>query len=152
MEREFSKKEKKNEAYLRTANALYSHWRISNLEEKESLQCGGHSRLFETLIPDSYTTRGESLNGKGHREHVVPCALIRCHSYSMFNDGHLIEDVAKMIEDNLIIIHITREEQNRIDVELGYKHTMPENWEFGKNVYERLDKADIKFKLYEVNI
>lgn len=147
--RTFTEEEKINEAFLRIANVLYSHWRICNDEEKESLQCGGHSRLFDYLIPDSYITKGESKNGKGHREHIVPCALIRCHAYSMFNDSYLIEDVANMIKDNLIIVHITKEEQNRLDYELGYKHTMPENWEFGHDPYKRLEMGDIEVVFYK---
>jgi len=45
--REFKEEDKINESFLRTAQVLYSHWKVSNLKEKESLQCGGHSRLFE---------------------------------------------------------------------------------------------------------
>jgi hypothetical protein len=33
---------------------------------------GAHSRVFETLIPDSYIFAGKSVNGDGWREHVVP--------------------------------------------------------------------------------
>ena len=68
----FTEEDKRQEAFLRISNVLYSHWRISNQQEKESEQCGGHSRLFEVLIPDEYITVGESINGRGHREHVVP--------------------------------------------------------------------------------
>lgn len=146
--RNFSHEEKKKEAFLRIANVLYSHWRVSDDREKELLACGGHSRLFDVLIPDSYITMGESIKGRGHREHVVPCALIRNHSYKMFNNGHLIEDVSKMIEENLIIVHITSEEQKYLDYELGYKDTMPDDWTFGQDPYLRLYRANIDLKKY----
>ena len=149
MKKEFTEKDKKNEAFLRMANVLYSHWRVSNPVEKETLQCGGHTRLFDILIPDAYITVGESISGKGHREHIVPCALIRSESYRMFNDGYLLEDVAQMINNNLKIVHITKQEQNKLDVDLSLKTTMPEGWEFGQNQpFSRLDTAGINYKLY----
>jgi len=149
MRREFTEADKKREAFSRIANVLYSHWRVSNPGEKVSLQCGGHTRLFDVLIPDAYITVGESVNGKGHREHVVPCALIRSESYGMFNDGYLIEDIAKMIEQNLKIVHITKEERHKLDVELALKITMPEGWSFEQNrPFARLDTAKIGYKLY----
>jgi hypothetical protein len=138
-----------DEAFLRTAYVLHSHWKVSNETEKLSLQCGGHSRLFEVLIPDNYIIKGESLKGKGRREHVVPCALIRCHAYSMFNNGDSIEKVADMIRNNLIIIHITKEEQVKLDVQLRLKTTMPKTWEFGQDPYIRLTMANIEFKFYD---
>lgn len=147
--RNFTEEEKKDEAFLRIANVLYSHWRITNYEDKQKLACGGHTRLFDTLIPDDYITRGESINGKGHREHVIPCTLIRLQAYRMFNEGYLVEDVADMIKKNLIIIHITKEEQKLIDNKLGYKTTMPENWTFDdNNPYARFKEANIEIKFY----
>ncbi len=104
--RVFTEEEKKKEAFFRIANALYSHWNISTYEEKQKLMCGGHTRLFDALIYDGYIIKGESIKGKGHREHIVPCILIRNKSYEMFNKGFLIEDVANMIEKNLIIMII----------------------------------------------
>ena len=62
--RNFTEEEKINEAFLRTAYVLHSHWRVSNEKEKKLLHCGGHSRLFETLIYDGYITKGESIKGK----------------------------------------------------------------------------------------
>ena len=146
--RQFTEEEKINESFLRTAQVLHSHWKVSNPEEKELLQCGGHSRLFEILIPDKYIVKGESLSGKGHREHIVPCALIRNQSYKMFNNGYLIDDVAKMLHNNLIIVYITTEEQKKLDVELGLKTVMPSGWKFGDTPFKRLEQANIKYRLY----
>ena len=135
-------KKRKERSLLRIANALYSHWRISTYEEKQKLMCGGHTRLFDALIYDGYIIKGESIKGKGHREHIVPCILIRNKSYEMFNKGFLIEDVANMIEKNLIIIYITKDERKELDK--IYKTTMPNGWEFGNNPYLRLEKWEYK--------
>ena len=156
--RNFSQEEKKKESFLRVANALYSHWRVTDFNDKEKLACGGHSRLFEVLIPDAYIIAGESLAGREYREHVVPINLIRNHAYHMFNNGYLIEDVANMIENNLYIILITTKERDILDksVEVGgkgWKYDMPDEWKFGDDAFARLNQADIKFKLYkDVNV
>ena len=142
----FTEEEKKKESFLRIANVLYSHWRISTHEEKQKLMCGGHSRLFDALIYEGYIIKGESVKGQGHREHIVPCVLIRDKSYEMFNNGFLIEDVASMIEKNLIIIHITKEERKELDK--IYKTCMPDGWKFGDNPYLRLEKMGIQIKMY----
>ena len=67
----FTENEKKKEAFLRIANALYSHWRISTYEEKQKFMCGGHTRLFDALIYKGYIIKGESIKGKGREEHIV---------------------------------------------------------------------------------
>lgn len=141
--------ERKKEAFLRIAYVLHSHWKVSSEEEKKRLDCKIHTRIFDVLIPDEYVIYGESKNGKGHREHVVPCAYIRDNSLKMFNDGLLIEDVAKMIEKNLIIVHITQEERKIIDFDLGYKTDMPKPWDFGDDPLARLKLANINIIKYE---
>lgn len=145
--REFSDEEKREEAFLRAANALFSHWKISNEEEKKSCECETHTRLFDLLISDKYIIKGESIKGNEYREHIVPNSLIITHSYEMFNNGYLVRDVAKMIEKNLVIIRISKEEQKKLDVELKLKTKMPDGWEFGDNPFKRLDIAGIKYKL-----
>lgn len=145
--RQFTLEDQKTEAYLRIANVLYSHWRVSSNEEKSKLACGGHSRLFDVLIPDYFIQKGVSVNGKGHKEHVVPCNQIRNYSYNMFNHGYLVEDVAQMIKEHLIIVEITKEEQIMIDSK--YKDNMPDDWEFGQDPYRRLREVEIKWESYE---
>jgi len=151
-QRIFTKKEKIQEAFRRTAYVLYSHWRISNKEEKEKLECGGHSRLFEVLIADSYVIKGKSLNGGTYREHIVPCVMIRDRAYLMFNNGYTIEDVADMIEKNLIIILLTKQEREKIDNELKLKTKMPDGWQFGDDPYARLKMANIEVELFSNHI
>lgn len=140
--------ERRKEAFLRIAYVLHSHWKVSSVEEKKRLECKIHTRIFDVLIPDEYVVYGESKNGKGHREHIVPCALIRNRSLEMFNEGLSIEDVANMIEKNLMIVHITPEERKIIDFDLGYKTIMPEQWQFGDDPLARLKIANIEIVKY----
>ena len=99
----FTEEEKKKESFLRIANVLYSHWRISTHEEKQKLMCGGHTRLFDALIYEGYIIKGESVKGQGHREHIVPCVLIRDKSYEMFNKGFLMQFFNFVMETSMII-------------------------------------------------
>lgn len=145
--REFSIDERKKEAFLRIAHVLYSHWRVSSFEEQQEKNCKIHSRIFDVLIPDEYVLLGKSSSGKKGREHVVPCVLVRDHAIDMFNNGYLIEDVAKMIESNLIIVHLSKEERVKLDKELKLKITMPPNWNFGDDPFERLSYANIEVTL-----
>lgn len=146
--RNFTEAEKRDESFLRVANALYSYWRISDWKNKMDFGCKGHSRIFDVLVENQYITKGESVKGKGHREHVVPCVMIQVQAYKMFTNGYTVEDVSKMIKDNLIIVYITKEEQEKLDNELKLKRTMPNNWNFGDNPYARLELANIKVKYY----
>ncbi len=148
MEKIFTEEDKRKEAFLRASNAIYSYWRVTDKESRIKLECRIHTRILEILISDSFVTLGESVNGKGHREHIVPLVMIIDESIKMFNKNYLTEDVAQMIENNLIIIHITKDEQKYLDFELGYKKTMPEEWKFGDDPYARLKKALIEIKFY----
>lgn len=147
----FTEEEKKKEAFLRVANVIYSCWRVGNPDEREKLTCGVDTRLLDILAYDSYTVVGESKKGRGHREHVVPRVMIVDESLRMFNQNYLVEDVAKMIEDNLKIVHITKEEQKYMDNELGYKKTMPKGWKFGDDIFARLKEAKIEIVFYSNN-
>lgn len=112
---------------------------------------GVHSRIFEVLIPDNYVITGESLAGKGYREHIVPCAFIRDECMKMYGDDAEIKDVAEAIEHHLKIILITKEEASFLDYEKGLKTSMPSGWVFNKSdVYARLHEANIKFREYDL--
>ena len=45
--------------------------------------------------------------------------------------------------------NFTKEEQNKIDVELKLKTSMPKDWKFGDNPYKRLELANIQIKFYD---
>lgn len=116
-------------------------------EEKGS----SDTRLLDTIfIPDSYVEVGESVSGRGHREHVVPRMVICEQCHDMFHQGASLQEVADLIQRFLKIVHITKEEQHRLDVELGLKQRMPEGWTFTEgDVFARLKAAAIEFKRYD---
>lgn len=121
--RDYTDAEIKGRAVRRAAGVLFELW-----EENR----GTHSRLLEMLVPDSYITIGTSMKGGGWREHLVPLSVIRNKCHSIFEAAESIDQAielaGKFIETHLKVAHITREERQRLDFELGLKEKMPENW------------------------
>lgn len=134
----FTNEELKNRSNRRIASVLYGYW-----EEKR----GAHTRLFDILMSDYLICIGESVNGKGHREHLVPCVYLRDHAYSMYNKGSSVEEVAIMLNRLLAIANISKDEAKLLDHELGLKTKMPEHWcQRTGSITARLDEAGIKIK------
>ena len=138
--------ELRERAFRRIAHALWSYW-----DEQQNIVPRAayvHSRLFDTLIHSPLITLGTSVNGGGHVEHVVPCALIRDKAFEMFWDGKSENDVANMVGRLLRIAHITREEAHQMDYRFCLKVNMPSGWDFETgSVLARLDAANIKLNL-----
>lgn len=100
------------------------------------------------------------------REHVVPCDLIVQEAIRMCgeskpldlskdvtNPNQLIDmktivDVARMIQDNLMIVDITKPEQQLLDQKLKLQSTMPSGWKFGDDPFARLDAGQINVVQY----
>lgn len=142
---EFTSDELRFRSFFRVAWLLHHYWE----EQKDMLprEARVSSRIFDELIYPDHINLGESVNGTGHREHLVPCALIRNYAFDMYWNNKTIEDVAIMIERNLKTAHITKEEAAHIDHTLGYKTTMPKDWCFETGlVTARLDLGGIKLK------
>jgi len=93
---------------------------------------------------------GKSLNYRQttdqRREHIVPCILIHNKAIEMTKCNASITVVAQMIKHHLAIVLITQQEADYVDIELGLKTSMPEGWDFGQNVFARLDAAKIKLQ------
>ena len=66
----------------------------------------------------------------------------------MYDEDQSIEQVADMMQHNLKIVHITKEEQKVVDYELQLQRKMPQGWKFGDSIFARLEAADIKLKKY----
>jgi len=129
--------EKKQRAIKRLAEIFLDHWEEGRV---------GSTRIFEHLIPDEWLICGKSTSGGRYREHIVPCVLIRDESIKMYQEGKMIEDVAKMIEKHLAIVLISEEEKNLLDKQLGWKTKMPEGWVFGSgDPFLRLTSSGIEF-------
>jgi hypothetical protein len=149
MER-FTEEELQKRAFYRIAWVLWHFWEEQKDDPKQRADV--HSRLFDTLIHRPLILIGESINGGGHYEHLVPCALLRDRAFEMFHHGNrgedAINDVAKMLERFLRVAHISREEARLLDHGLGLKTTMPKDWDFETgSVMRRLEEAKIALNL-----
>lgn len=101
----------------------------------------GWSDEYKTLCHD------DEKKEKSRREHVVPCVRIHNRVIEMFQSGSTVEEVADFIENHLVIVMISDIERVRVDITLGLQNDMPQNWNWGDDIYARLDKADIKWKM-----
>ena len=86
--------------------------------------------------------KGSSKKGETHREHAVPCKIIRDHCFTLFRKGAQDTEVALFIKEHLKIVHITKDECDRLD-HLGLRYTMPEGWEPGCDPMARIAIASI---------
>lgn len=93
---------------------------------------------------------GESTNYKsdesGRREHVVPCDFLIREGVEMVKEGKADWEIAFMYQQNLLIVLISKEEQEKLDGEMGLKVDMPVGWKIGDNPFERLTSAGIELK------
>ncbi len=141
----FTQEELRQRAFERAAWVLRHFW--EEQQDKAPGKADVHSRLFDTLVYD-IPVKGKSKNGGGHKEHLVPCALLRDHAFKMFWDGKSEEDVAEMLRRLLCIAHITPAEARLLDNELGLKTKMPDGWDFETgSVMARLEAAGILLEL-----
>ena len=109
-----------------------------------------HSRVFDTLVPIRYTFVGTSVKGGAYNEHVVPCAYLRDLASFQFKEGRSLDDVANMLDRLLKVARITSAEQKLLDQELGWRNTMPENWDPDTgSPFARFEAAGIKLKMHD---
>lgn len=115
-----------------------------------------HSRFFDVLVGKPRNI-GTSIKGGGHKEHLVPCALLRDRAFHMFWEGRDVKkdisevekEVAQMLERFLAIADIHPTEADLLDHKLGLKTTMPEDWNWEKGLIDaRLTVAKIELEKY----
>lgn len=107
---------------------------------------GAHTRAFECFVHDDLLPMGKGHAGGGHREHVVPCALLRDRCMELLRAGLPVEAAADWMRPYLAIVMITPQQANHLDVELGLKTCMPPGWRFDFDcIFERLHAARITF-------
>lgn len=111
---------------------------------------GIHSRIFDYLVHDSLIISGESVQakngegGKRHKEHIVPCAVIRDEAVKMFANGRQLDEVAEAINQNLHIVYVSTDEKNIMDKKLGLRYRMPDGWIWGESSpFDRIKEANI---------
>lgn len=117
--------------------------------------------LLEADKLDDLIRVGKSANApddRPYREHVVPCVLIHNEVIRILLDAgvrekevpdEVIHEIAKLIESNLAIVHISKEEQELLDITLGLRTSMPKNWKFGDNIFARLEAAELEWEAYD---
>ncbi len=144
---QFTEKELRKRAFERAAWVLRHFWEEQKEDFERGVKPSVHTRLFDTLIHHSLIYHGESEAGTGHKEHLVPCVLLRDQAFSMYHQGKTTEEVAAMLERFLRVAHISPEEAKRLDHELKLKVTMPADWNFENgSVSRRLEEARIMLK------
>lgn len=128
IKQQFTDEERVRRAFNRLATILAEQWE----EGKEGSEWG-HTRIFETIIPEDFVRAGDSQDGIDHREHAVPCAVLLVESYNMFNAGQTVADVSEFLRQNLKIYRISKREQEKLDSKSGLnlKQTMPDGWKRG---------------------
>jgi len=141
---ELSKSVRIHRSFLRAARY------IKRIQDDE--KAPAHSRVVELFIPDEFVPRGAGKNGLGHREHVVPCVLLRDKCVKLFkNDSATIEEVADFLKRYVVIVEISPSQQHCLDASKskggrGLKHCMPTGWEFESGcIFSRLHDANILF-------
>ena len=77
------------------------------------------------------------------REHIVPCTLIKEEAIRMAQAGATTPQIAQMLKENLAIVIITAEEAKTLDA--VYQTTMPAGWNFGDNIFARLEAMNIAY-------
>lgn len=143
---EYSLQQLKERSFQRVAMVLHHFWEEQKFVVPRAARV--HSRVFDTLVHDSYIYVGKSKNGTGYREHLVPCVYIRDLSFEMYWSGSTVQDVAEMIGRLLRIAQISPADARRMDVELGLKTKMPSGWHPKTgSVFARLEKAGIFLEL-----
>ncbi|WP_147431313.1 hypothetical protein [Azonexus fungiphilus] len=79
-----------------------------------------------------------------HPEHVVPCAFMINECKRLIKEGVSDELIASLLEKHWKVALISKEEQHRLDFELGWKSTMPSGWRFEDgDTFARLKLANI---------
>lgn len=89
------------------------------------------TRYFDhPFIHDDYAVNGRSLGGGTYREHAVPRGYLRDQCMLLYSAGATVDDVVRVLEGNLRIVHISPDEANQLN--RRYKTTMPMDWRLGE--------------------
>lgn len=109
-----------------------------------------HSRLLDDmLLPTELITVGRSraCEGKGYREHVVPCRKIVKRGHAMIECGRSDAEIAAFIRKHTKIVMISKAEASYLNRKSGMnlRQSMPKGWKFGDDIFARLTAAGIEW-------
>lgn len=109
-----------------------------------------HRDMLEADAIDSIIEVGKSKKWKPsdgnrttRREHVVPVIYLHHKLEEMARKRSSEKEMAALIEKYLLIVHISGEEQQKIDAK--WQCVMPEGWQWGDSAFSRLDQAEIEW-------
>jgi len=95
-----------------------------------------------------------------YREHIVPCIFIHKEIVKRIQEGikeakkmelpslvphSVVQDLEKLVADNLKIAYIATADANRLDSTLRLRTTMPAGWNWGDSPTARLDVNNIPY-------
>ena len=81
-----------------------------------------------------------------HGEHVIPLKLVFEKWVEMVENGETPESQRHFLDNHLIVVWITMEEQQRVDRELKLRTKMPKGWTWNEDKFARLTVANIKIQ------
>ena len=144
----------KSEIVIKASRLLVTHFR--NLIDYG--EAGFNTRIFKHMLhpEEHFVFAGTSISVTSdsltHPEHVVPCAVLINECKRLIkNDAHSDGQIAILLAKHWKIVKITKEEQQRVDYELGYKSKMPDGWCFENgDTFERLHRANIVLKIQAI--
>jgi hypothetical protein len=106
---------------------------------------------LDDLLTDGYSIEGrkQAQNGENaYREHVNPCINQTQMYVTAVKNGVPATDIAELIKTHNRILLISNQEAYKLDNTLGYRTTMPENWD-GKDPYARITAAEIILEKFD---
>jgi hypothetical protein len=83
-------------------------------------------------------------NDNTYREHIVPCIMIHNQLIDMCLNGKTLCEMAQFLKTHLAIVLVTKQEAEKMDIELGMRTSMPDGWKWGDSVFSRLEAAEIE--------
>jgi hypothetical protein len=86
----------------------------------------------------------KNYSGVLYGEHVIPLKLVFERWLEMVENSDSAEDQRRFLDEHLIVVWITIEEQQRVDRELKLRIEMPDGWTWSDDVYARLIVAGIR--------
>lgn len=119
------------------------------IENEHQLLLDQGRQLMEADTIDHIIGRGESKKydpDNGWREHIVPCIMVHNEAIRMVQEKCSIAEISQMIASNLAIVRLHKDEAYKLDVELGFRTSMPAEWKFGDDVFARLKAGNIVLK------
>jgi len=72
--------------------------------------------------------------------------MIHNRAIDMTLDGQSVAEVAQMVAANLGVVLITNDEAELLNTTMGWKTTMPQDWNWGDDPLARLKSANIKLR------